>query len=286
MSTAEVAAAPVYRRRFLPRAAAPATAVAGGVVIAILAVVAIFAPLIAPHDPNAVDLERSLAAVSWSHPFGQDALGRDILSRLIVGTRSSLLGPLIVVAGSTLIGVPLGLLAGFAGGIVDGVLARAWDLMFAFPGLLLAIAVVAMFGPGFKTATLAVLVGYIPLMARVVRGVVLVERSKTYVDALRIQGFGGARIAVAHILPNTSGTIVAQATLNFGYALLDLGGLAFLGLGVRAPQADWGAMLAEGRHSILFAVNEVLAASIMIAVAVVAFNLLGDALTQRFARVR
>jgi peptide/nickel transport system permease protein len=287
MATPDVAATTLYRRRFLPRAGAPATAIGAGIVIALLIVLAVFATLIAPQDPNAVDLSDTLADPSAGHVLGTDASGRDILSRLIVGARTSLLGPLLVVALSTLVGVPLGLLAGYKGGLVDGALSRIWDVMFAFPPLLLAIVIVAAFGAGFWTATLAIAIIYVPLLARVVRGVVLVEREQAYVDACKVQGFGGIRIAFKHILPNVAPTIAAQSTLNFGYALLDLAGLAFLGLGVQPPTADWGQMLTDGRESlILHHYSEVVSASVAIAVTVVCFNLVGDALSQRAGRSR
>ena len=276
----------VHRRRILPRVDAPAAAIVGGVVILVLVLIALLAPLVAPHDPNHVNLAETLHGASASHPLGQDASGRDILSRLFFGGRTALLGPLLVVLLSTLVGVPLGLLAGYMGGLLDGVLARSWDVMFAFPSLLLAIVIVAAFGAGFWTATIAISITYMPLLARVVRGVVLVEREKAYVDACKVQGFSGLRVSLGHVLPNISPTIIAQSTLNFGYALLDLAGLAFLGLGVQPPTADWGGMLADGRKNLVLSYNEVVAASVTIAIAVVAFNLLGDALTHRLRRSR
>jgi peptide/nickel transport system permease protein len=287
MATPEAALPAFQRRRFIPRAEAPLTAVVAGVVIVFLVVVALFAPLIAPADPNAVDLANALEPPSADHLLGTDSSGRDILSRLIVGTRTSLLGPLLVVLISTLAGVALGMLAGYKGGIVDGGLSRAWDVMFAFPPLLLAIVIVAAFGPGFWTTTLAIAIIYTPLLARVVRGVVLVEREKAYVDACKVQGYSGVRISFRHVLPNVAPAIAAQATLNFGYALLDLAGLAFLGLGVQPPTADWGQMLTTGRDSlILHSYGEVISASVAIAVTVVCFNLVGDALSRRAGRSR
>lgn len=287
MGTPVTAAPGVYRRRFIPRAEAPLATVVAGVAIVLLVVLAVFAPLIAPADPNAVDLSNALAPPSADDVFGTDASGRDILSRLITGARTSLLGPLLVVAISTLVGIPLGLLAGYMGGFVDGLLARTWDVLFAFPPLLLAIVIVAAFGPGFWTSTLAISIIYVPLLARVVRGVVLVEREKAYVDACKVQGYSGIRVAGGHVLPNVFPTIAAQATLNFGYALLDLAGLAFLGLGVQPPTADWGQMLTTGRDSlILHSYGEVISASVMIAITVVCFNLVGDALSQRAGRSR
>jgi peptide/nickel transport system permease protein len=282
MATPADAAPVLYRRRWIPAVDAPAAAIAGGVVIGLLVLVAVIAPLIAPYDPNAIDLGNTLAPPSSEHLLGTDASGRDILSRLIYGTRTSLLGPLLVVGISTLVGVPLGLLAGYRGGWVDGTLGRIWDVMFAFPPLLLAIVIVAAFGAGFWIAII-----YIPLLARVVRGVVLVEREKAYVDACKVQGFSGTRISARHVLPNVAPTIAAQSTLNFGYALLDLAGLAFLGLGVQPPTADWGQMLTDGRESlVLHSYSEVISASVAIALAVVAFNLVGDALSERAGRSR
>ncbi len=156
-------------------------------------------------------------------------------------------------------------------------------LLLGFPALLLAIALVATFSPGFSTAVIAISIIYVPLLARVVRSVVIVEKQKAYVQAARVLGYGSFRVSFRHVLPTAIPTIVAQSTLNFGYALLDLAGLAFLGMGVQPPTADWGVMLSDGRKVILLSANEVLSASITIAVAVVAFNLLGDALTHRMA---
>jgi peptide/nickel transport system permease protein len=276
--------AAVVRRRLVPHLTAPIGTVVGATIIGVLVLVAVLAPVLAPHDPNATQLSQSLAGANPGHPLGQDGSGRDILSRLIYGTRLSLLGPLLVVLLSVLVGVPAGLIAGYRGGIVDAALSRLWDLVFGFPSLLLAIIIVATFGAGFWTAVVAITVTYIPLLARVVRGVVLVETRKTYVDACRLQGFSDTRTAVLHVLPNVAGTVIAQSTLNFGYALLDLAGLAFLGLGVQPPTADWGEMLADGRQNVLLSTNEVVYASVAIAVAVIAFNILGDSLTRRLAR--
>lgn len=270
-------------RRWLPRLPGPWGSAIGGSVIAALVIVAVAAPLLAPYGPNDVDLTRSLSGFTSLHRLGTDSAGRDILSRLIYGTRLSLLGPLAVVAMSVVVGVPAGLVAGYRGGWVDTLLSRLWDMVFGFPPLLLAIVIVATFGPGFWTATIAIAITYIPLQARVARGVVLVECRNTYVDACKVQGFSASRISVLHVLPNVAGTIAAQSTLNFGYALLDLAGLAFLGLGVQPPTPDWGEMLSDGRQNILFSVNEVAVASAAIAVAVIAFNLLGDSLVRRLS---
>jgi ABC-type dipeptide/oligopeptide/nickel transport system permease subunit len=214
-------------RPWLPRIRRPSGFTLGLVVIATFAVTAVAAPLFAPYSPNETDLTNTLAGMSSAHWLGTDALGRDVLSRLIYGARLSLLGPLIVVTGSTVIAVPLALAATYYGGVADGVLSRVSDALFGFPALLLAIATVAVFGPGFWTPTLVVTITYVPLLARVTRSAVLVEKAKPYTAACRLQGFGNRRIVFAHILPNIIGVVGAQAVLNFGYALLDLAGLAF-----------------------------------------------------------
>lgn len=283
MTGPAAAALPAVRRRLVPRPAIAGAGLVGGAVVALLVAVAIFASVVAPYDPDTVDMANGLAGPSPMHLLGTDNLGRDILSRLVFGTRLSLLGPLIVVAISTTLGVLFGLLGGYLGGIVDAVTGRTWDLLLGFPPLLLAISIIAVFKPGFATAVIAISIIYVPLLARVVRSVVIVERRKPYVDACRVLGYGPWRTAFRHVLPAALPTIVAQATLNFGYALLDLAGLAFLGLGVQPPTADWGVMLSEGRKVMLLSPWEVSSSALAIAVAVVAFNLLGDSLTQRYA---
>ena len=283
-STAAVAAPALHRRRFVPRIQGRVATSAALLVTFVAVLAAVAAPLIAPYSPTELDLGGALAAPSWSHPMGTDSVGRDIFSRLVYGARLSLLGPLVVVALSTAVGVPLGLAAGYLGGRVDAVLSRLWDVLLAFPSLLLAILVVAAFGPSFVTATVALAVVYTPLVARVVRGLVLAESTRTYVSAFRTLGYGDARIAFRHVLPNVSPAIVAQATLNFGYALLDLAGLSFIGLGVQAPTADWGTMLAQGREDLLLSHTEVIFPAAAIILVAVSFNLLGDALGGRLER--
>jgi ABC-type dipeptide/oligopeptide/nickel transport system permease subunit len=255
---------------------------AGAAAIAALAIAAVAAPLVAPHPPNAIDLSHALAGSSFSHLLGTDGLGRDILSRLIYGARTSLLGPLLAVLISTGIAVPISLVVAYRRGFADALLSRIWDAMFGFPTLLLAIAIVATFGPGFWTATLAVSIIYIPILARVTRSSVLLEREKPYVQACRLQGYGQLRIVFAHVLPNISGVVGAQAVLNFGYALLDLAGLAFLGFAVQPPTPDWGVMLTDGREGLIQgAYFQVVSASLTIMLTVLAFNVVGYELTAR-----
>ena len=241
--------------------------------------VAVLAPLISPYNPSGLDLLSGLRGPTWSHPLGQDASGRDILSRLIWGARLSLLGPTAVVALATVIGVPLGLLAAWHRGWIDVVVSRTTDSMLAFPPLLLAIVITAAFGVGAKTAIVAIAVTYVPVLARVARGLVLVEREKTYVEALRSQGFGPYRVLLRHVFPNVAPGIAVQAALSFGYSLIDLAGLSFLGLGAQPPTAEWGAMLSEGRTSLLLNPTEVVVVATTIAVVVVSINMVGDGLT-------
>ncbi len=255
-----------------------------GVLVAFL-VVAVFAPWLAPYDPEAVDLGNTLAAPSPQHWLGTDDVGRDTLSRLIYGSRTSLVGPLFVVVFSTIAGIAVGLVAGWRGGRVDAVLTRVLDVLFAFPALLVAILVVAMFGKGLAAPIIAMSVAYMPYVARLTRSLVIAHRSRPYVASYRVQGFSGSYIALRRVLPNTSSTVVAQSTLNFGYALLDLAALSFIGLGVQPPTADWGLMVNQGRSAVLSGEPlSAVAPAVAIIVVVVAFNVVGEELGDRMAR--
>lgn len=277
---------PVGRRR-RPRwvpASGPAFAVAIGVLVVLVAT-AVLAPLLAPADPYAVDLGDSLAPPGPEHLLGADDSGRDVLSRLLYGARTSLLGPLAVVALSTLFGVAVGLVAGWRGGWADAVLSRAQEVVFAFPGLLVAVLVVAVLGPGHVAPVLAMSIAFVPYVGRLVRSLVLQERQRTYVSAYRVAGFSGFSVAVRHVLPNIAGVVLAQGVVNFGYALMDLAALSYLGLGVQPPTADWGAMVAQGQAAILEgALTQALAPGVVIVVAVVAFTVVGEGVSDRLAR--
>jgi peptide/nickel transport system permease protein len=268
-------------RRARARRLPSAVVIASVAIIAVMVIAAVAAPLVAPHDPNRIDLGGAFAHPGDGSLLGQDSAGRDILSRLVYGARLSLLGPLFVVALAAVVGVPLGLAAGYRGGVLDGVLSRVFDVIFAFPALLLAILVVATFGSGFLTAVVAVAVTYVPLMARVVRSGALVEREKTYVDACRLQGFGAVRICARHIGPNLTRLIVSQTAVYFGYALLDLAALSFLGLGTQPPTSDWGNMLANANQGIFDSPTGVLPPSVAIVLLVVSFNLIADWMADR-----
>ena len=246
---------------------------------------AIFAPLLAPYPPDATNLLDSLAPPSAEHWLGTNQVGQDTLSRLIYGSRTSLVGPLMIVVFSTVLGIVLGLVAGWRGGWVDAALSRVFDIMFAFPGLLLAILAVALFGKGLAAPVVAMSIAYTPFVARLVRSLVMQAKARPYIAAYSVQGFGSAHIAARRLLPNISPTVLAQSTLNFGYAVIDLAALSFLGLGVQPPTADWGAMINEGRGAILAGTPlSAVAPAVAIIIVVVAFNVVGEELADRLAR--
>ncbi|MFJ9890512.1 ABC transporter permease [Streptomyces sp. NPDC091287] len=252
------------------------------VVLGVLVITAVLAPLLAPHDPEFTDLNSSLAPPSLAHPLGTDFSGRDTLSRLIHGARISLLGPLGVVAVSSVLGTLLGLVAAWRGGWLDTLISRGLDLVFAFPGLLLAMVVVAVTGPGLLAPTLAMGVAYTPYVARLVRSAAIGEQAKPYVTAYRVQGFSGPAIALRHVLPNVSPVLLAQSTLNFGYALLDLAVLSYLGLGVQPPTPDWGSEIQIAQQAVLAGSPLSAAAPVLaVMVTVVVFTVVGEALADR-----
>lgn len=218
----------------------------------VAAVTGALAPLLAPHSPNATSLLDSLAPPGTAgHLLGTDSTGRDVLSRLMYGARLSLLAPLGVVVLSGVLGTAAGLLAARAGGWVDAVLSRAMDIVFSFPSLLLAMLVVAVFGPGLTAPICALAVGYTPFLGRVVRSVALQEGARPYMESYRAMGFGELRTTVRHLLPNMLPVLLAQSALSFGYAMVDLASLSYLGLGVRPPAADWGSMISQAQSAIL-----------------------------------
>ena len=250
--------------------------------LGVLTFAAILAPWIAPYDPDQVDLAAVYASPSSAHWLGTDALGRDLLSRTMYGGRTALLAPLIVVISSTIIGVLLGLLAGWRGGWVDSVLGRIFDVVFAFPSLLIAIMAVALFGKGLVAPVIAMSIAYAPFVARLTRSLVASERSRPYVSAYRVQGFSGGWIATRRVLPNVTPIVGAQSTLNFGYVLAELAALSFLGLGVQAPTADWGAMINEAQAGLLGGhFLPAIVPAVAVVIAVVAVNMIGEELSDR-----
>ncbi|MBB2911012.1 peptide/nickel transport system permease protein [Streptosporangium becharense] len=217
-----------------------------------VAVAGLLAPVLAPHSPDATSLSNSLLPPGTEgHWLGTDSTGRDVLSRLMHGARLSLLAPLGVVLLSGLLGTAAGLLAARAGGWADAVISRGMDIAFAFPSLLLAMLAVAVFGPGLTAPICALAVSYTPFIGRVVRSVAMQEGTRPYMESYRVMGFGELRMTLRHLLPNVLPVLIAQSALSFGYALVDLASLSYLGLGVRPPDADWGSMISQERSAIL-----------------------------------
>jgi peptide/nickel transport system permease protein len=253
-------------------------AVFGLVVLGLLAVAAAFGPWLAPYDPNGVDIPNRLAGPSLDHPFGTDNLGRDVLSRVLVGARVSLQVGFVAVGISLTAGVAVGLVAGFYSGAVDAVLMRTMDVLFAFPAILLAIAVLAILGPGITNAMIAIGIVYTPIFARITRASTLVASQELYVRAARSVGASDLRILRRHVLPNILAPIIVQTSLSLAFAILAEAALSFLGLGVQRPDAAWGLMLAEGRAFVRQAPWMGIFPGLAIFATVLAFNFVGDGL--------
>lgn len=263
------------------RRLAPSTTLLAAVA-ALLVALAVLAPVLATHRPDAVNMAAASQDPSAAHWLGTDALGRDLYSRLLYGARISLLGPALVITGATVGGVGLALLCAWRGGRLDRIVSRINDVLFAFPGLLLAVLTVAVLGPGLTAPVVALAIAYLPYMTRIVRGVAVRERRLPYVAALEAAGMSAWRINLRHLLPNLAPFVVAQATAAFGSALIDLAGVSFLGLGVQPPTSDWGLTVSEGQSSLLAgAPGQSLMAGGLIVLTVVVFNLLGDTMIAR-----
>lgn len=250
----------------------------------LITLAAIFAPLIAPHDPNQTNILVTQASPSLEHWFGTDSTGRDTFSRLLYGARLSLLAPLFVALLTTVIGAAVGLTAARAGGMVDLVISRTMDIVFAFPSLLLALLAVAIFGPGLAAPICALAIGYIPFIGRIVRAEALQEQARPYVGSHQVMGFTPLWITVRHILPNILPVLIAQATLTFGYAMLDLAALSYLGLGVLPPAADWGSMISQSQSVVLQGnLWSIIFPSAAVILTVLSVNILGESITDRFS---
>jgi len=259
-------------------------AVGGLAVILFVLLLALFAPWIAPHSPILTHDDAFLRPPFWQeggsllYPLGTDAIGRDILSRLIYGTRLSLLIGIIVVALSLVFGVLLGLIAGFSRGLVEIAIMRLMDIVLTLPSLLLAIVIVAILGPGLANAMIAVAIVVLPHYVRLTRAAVISELAKDYVTASKVSGAGRLRLMFTAVLPNCTAPLIVQASLGFSAAILDAAALGFLGLGAQPPQPEWGTMLADARELLLRAWWTVTFPGLMILITVLAFNLLGDGL--------
>ncbi|TCS63424.1 ABC transporter permease subunit [Varunaivibrio sulfuroxidans] len=259
-------------------------ALAGLAVIAIIILLAIFANQVSPHGPNEQYRQHLLQPPFWEHggswafPLGTDAIGRDIFSRLIHGTRYSLfIGAFVVVLALTS-GITLGLIAGFLRGPVEIVIMRVMDVILAFPSLLLALVLVAILGPSLTNAMIAIALVLQPHFVRLTRAQVISERSRDYVTASRVAGAGPLRLMFITVLPNCMAPLIVQATLSFSSAILDAAALGFLGMGAQPPTPEWGTMLAEAREFILSAWWVVTLPGLAILITVISFNLMGDGL--------
>jgi peptide/nickel transport system permease protein len=230
-----------WRRRY-------ALAVLGAAIVLIWLLVALFASRLTPYDPNLVDVVNRLEPPSWQHWLGTDALGRDVLTRLLFGARISLTTGFVVVLIGALVGTLLGGIAAFARGRVEEAIMRLTDLVLCFPPIILALAIAAALGIGATNTIIAMLVVWWPKFARLAHSLVLVQRSQEYVEAATVIGFGPGRILLRHILPNALGPLIVLVTLDVGNAIITFAGLSFLGLGVVPPTAEWGSMVAEGRE--------------------------------------
>lgn len=248
------------------------------VLAAILILIAIFAEYICPYDPYAQDLMNAQKAPSMEHWLGTDRYGRDMLSRIIIGSTTSIFSTLLLVAIVTVVGTAIGIVCGWSGGKLDTVLMRISDLFLAFPGLVFALAVAGVLGGGIHNAIIALAVIGWPKFARLSRGLTMAQKEETYLMAARLSGSSTLKLLIKHILPNIAGPILVTAVLDIGTMMMELAGLSFLGLGVKPPMAEWGSMINEGRNLLQVSPWMALAPGMAIFVTVMVFNLLGDTL--------
>ena len=253
-------------------------ALVGGILLLIYVLTALLAPVLFPGNPSAPNLMESLERPSLEHPLGTDELGRSILGRIIYGSRVSLLIAVGVISVGLIIGLPLGLVSGYYGGKVDFGIQRVTDTMLAFPGFLLALALVAVLGVGLKNTVISIGISMVPTYIRLVRGCVLSVKEEVYVEAARAVGTRDIAILFRHILPNVMVPITVQSSLGMGTAILFAAGLGFLGIGIQPPTPEWGTMLGSGRVYLFNAPHVATIPGIAIFLAVLSFNLLGDGL--------
>lgn len=253
-------------------------AVFGAFVVALISFMAVFGPVITPYDPNGMDFTVRFASPSLAHPFGTDDFGRDILARIIYGARVSLLVGVVAVGLAATLGTTLGLLSGYGSRLLDEVIMRAMDVLYAFPAILLALAIMAALGRGVTNAMIAIGIVYIPIFARLTRGAVLGVRNQEFVVAARTLGAGDARILVQHILPNVLAPVIVETSLSLAFAILAEAALSFFGLGTQPPDPSWGRMLSEGRSFFRQSIWLAIFPGLAIMVTVMGFNFLGDGL--------
>ena len=265
-------------REFIRKFSRNRLGIVGFIIVTLLGVMAVFAPVLAPKDPATQSLLERRTPPNAEYPLGADEFGRDILSRVIYGSRTTLTVSLASIGLGVLLGVGLGAIAGYLGGWIDTVIMRVMDILLAFPYLLLAIIIVSALGSGIQNSIIAIAIWATPSFARVARSAVIGLREREFIDAARSQGARDLRIMTQHILPNFVSTLMVYASLNLANAVLMEAALSFLGLGVQPPTASWAAMIASGRDFIVQAPHIATIPGIFIALAVLGFNLLGDGL--------
>lgn len=267
------------RRRRLP----PPSVIFAMVVLAIVVVCAIAGPQIAPHDPDAQDLTATLQPAGNGHPLGTDDFGRDVLSRVMAGARTALVGPLLIAIGAMLIGSFFGLLAGYRGGRTDAAIMRVVDVVYSIPALLVVIVVAGVIGGGYFMAVALLTLLFAPIDTRLIRAATLEQRPRPYVEAAQALGLSGWRVMIRHIWPNVLPVIVANSFLNFAFALVSIAGLAFVGIGVDPSASDWGRMLYDGRELIFQNPWTAIAPALAIVLTALSMNLLGDWVFERLS---
>ena len=250
--------------------------VISAILLLLIILAVIFAPLIAPYDPEELDLANKLQGISPEHIFGTDKVGRDIFSRALYGGKTTMLSAFAVVLISIVIGIPVGLVSGYYGGKVDMVTNSVWNIILSFPSILLAFVLMGVMGKGIFAGIIALGIVYIPMISRLTRSITMVEKNKTYVEAAKVLGFRNASILFRHILPNCISTIMAELTIDLAYAILDLAGLSLLGVGVQPPQSDWGYMLSDSQQYLTSNPIQALVPGILIIVVVITLNLLSN----------
>ena len=253
-------------------------ALVGAIIVAFFIILALFGPLIAPQGINEQQLSERLKAPSTDHWFGTDDFGRDIFSRIVHGARLSLMVGFLSVIGSVVIGSALGIIAGYYGRFIDAIISRIFDILLAFPSILLAIAIVSVLGPSLTNALIAIAIINIPNFGRLIRSKVLSIKQEEYIIAAKAIGMSDFRLLFAHILPNSMTPVIVQGTLAIATAIIEAAALGFLGLGAQAPQPEWGKMLSDARVYLVNAPSTMIFPGLAIMLTVLGFNLMGDGL--------
>ncbi len=254
------------------------TGMFGAFLVAVLILTAIFGPILAPYEPTTMDFAATFAPPSLEHPMGTDNFGRDVLTRIMHGARVSLQVGIISVTLATVVGTLLGMIAGYSNRVVDEIIMRAMDILFAFPAILLAIAILAALGKGVANAMIAIGIVYVPIFARIARGEVLAIREEEFIEVAHALGAGRTRILFSHIMPNILSPIIVEISLSLSFAILAEAALSFFGLGTQPPDPSWGNMLSEGRAYIQQSVWLGIFPGLAIMFTVMGFNFLGDGL--------